>query len=270
MKRARIDPEEIDRGSSFAILLEGLTEFIDPKPGATAGNTAQSGHRGRKGMKRGGSLPAEEDPYNSLPPKFHAEQGLSQWISLDLREEETINYYTGNGYEKLNSWLRDGQPKDDPDEYEFTTRTGILDGVIAKNAMPENALLYRGVNIDRKTFDSLWEVFEGGNPNGENADKIYLSDPAYLSTTSSFDKGEKFAMSTSHDKAFFPRALLMLRVPKGMPYAAVASSGMFEWKYGEKEFLFPRNTRLRITKFQSTVPQYENLSVIYADMELPE
>lgn len=134
--------------------------------------------------------------------------------SKELTHTETsaVVSYTGSGYSQINSYLRKGgDPSTD-------NKIKAIDAALAKSSgLPKAVILRRGMNGD-------FEIAAGDT----------YSDKGFMSTS----LGDGFASAKNQ---------LVINAPKGAKGAFLVQSSYS----GEKEFLLPRNSQIKVTKVET-------------------
>ena len=131
-------------------------------------------------------------------------------------EHDIVVSYTDTFYSRVNYDLR-------WDNYEdFGEEISLLDSAISKFNLTNDIVVFRGVS--KSAF--------GGSPPQVGS---VISDKAFLSTT----------VSKTTAQSFGNGYVLKINVPKGKGKGAYVDS--ISYHKGEREFLMPRNTKLKIT-----------------------
>jgi hypothetical protein len=157
-------------------------------------------------------------PFQPRVPK--GQSGGGQWSGENLTKAERaeVRYYTGDGFEHVNSTLRQG-------EAGMLDRLHLLDSAVAKSVIDKSITTYRGVNSAEFT-----EKLDSLQP-GET-----ITDRAFTSTSGSFLSAAMYGGVGS--------PTMEIRIPSGSSvlYAESmsANSGI-----GEEEYLLPRDSTFR-------------------------
>ncbi len=143
-------------------------------------------------------------------------------------EKNAVDEYTNTGYSTLNKQLRQANPEGGVYEAypgENARTISDLDSFLAK-APKYHGVTYRGISYrSQDGFESFLKDLKDDN---------ILQDQAYGSTSTLTGKADQFVAGTSY------RVVMKIRGESGV-YLGKASSHP-----GEKEVLFPRNTKFKV------------------------
>lgn len=172
-------------------------------------------------------------------------------IGLNEAEVKTIQYYTGNGYEKINPYLYDPNFEPKPWEIEkLNNEVQTLTDCLDHKHLERNAELYRGTSDVKEIFgddakyltpDQLIEKYTG---------KLYRS-PAFTSTSCDKEEANSFA-TYKYGKT---PALLTIHAPKGTKGMCVGNVSVYHKMEGE--VLLQRGTVYRIDKIAYVNDRFE-------------
>ena len=128
--------------------------------------------------------------------------------------------YTARNYGRMNKSLRSGKSPG---------KAALIDQYIEVAPKFTGSKLYRGIGRE------LYEKILANKPKT-------LTDPAFMSVTSDIGTAQSFAKRTGKGG--------MLVLTGNLSKAARAPLGtMHEWDTSEQEYIFPRDTRMEITKY---------------------
>lgn len=170
--------------------------------------------------------PAPPEPAEAKPVPAGARASFVDRLQkkpLGAVDAQAIYDYQGAGYVKLNAFARDGKIKGSySSKKEALEDQKRFDDAIAKGALPEPAILYRGVSPR-----AIGDVAVGG----------IFENPGYSSTSMSYDIADgEFA--TRYQGGI----VLEIVAPKGTPAAFVPVAGGLD----EAEIVLGRNARFRV------------------------
>jgi len=152
---------------------------------------------------------------------------------LSDKEKNAIKNYQGDGFEKMNASLRNGNP---PGE-----KVKELDAIINKFRLSQDFTVYRGVgNTVSKQIEDNWK--EG---------VIEFSDKAFVSTSMSKKIAERFSKNT-----------MEISLPKGHPVLDIVTEN-FEHS-PEQEILLPRNVKFKVTSVRRTAAGWRHIKAVVA------
>ena len=140
-------------------------------------------------------------------------------------EAEAMREYQDGDYRSINNALRKGIPSEKSIMF-----AGTLTGIVARSILKENIIVHRGWKDATPLIDAL----ANGTIKG-----MVIDDEAFVSTTT--DKQTVNNFSYNAYGATAPAARFRLRARAGLKAYSVPGAG-------ESEFLFQRNSRIRITK----------------------
>lgn len=150
--------------------------------------------------------------------------------ALTPDELKSVRYYTGNGYKTLNKSLRaTGRPHS-----RGVAHVQRLDTVLSRPdaATPVDVTLYRGSVVPQLPKDPTKMV------------GAIMTDPAYLSTSISDRTAQGFLGATKPGKSAIRLKIQAPAGTRGMYVDPISSM------QGEREFLLPRGTQLRVLDAQ--------------------
>lgn len=179
-------------------------------------------------------LPAyrEFDPKDPDAMRAWTGKAFGRWgKELTKPEREEIDRYAGGGHERLNAYLRKSRYVNPGDARTLKRRAARLDSAIGKGKIPENVILWRGVDPKRAGIDPA--KLDGG---------AVLTDAGFVSTSLSRDSAEAAVFGKG-------AALFRLKVPKG---SHAASTQEAVSRSGENELILPRNGQIRVTRVTRT------------------
>lgn len=160
--------------------------------------------------------------------RTYKKQNQSFRGSLTDSEYNSLRLYTGSGYRSFNYAMRhDEKETYNDDAIALAKHVANLDSAIAKSKTTIDMIVHRG--IDGRANDMMSKLKVGAT----------FSDKAWLSTSEDANQAGRFANDGIHPEKY----LMHIHVPSGHAMAPI-SLGMEE----EKEWLLPRNTRMKITK----------------------
>ena len=156
---------------------------------------------------------------NKQHAKMMKEQ-MEYMKTLDEPTKKALQYYTGNGYVKMNSQLNKGEFTKDISDY-----INLIDEAF-KNVPPtkETYVLYRGIKLDKKI------------------EKDFTS-KTYVSTSSNKDVSLNFSGNKTHKCCFFE-----ITVPKGSHVLPLMQLSM----HNEMEILLSRDSDFKVVKHSFT------------------
>lgn len=145
---------------------------------------------------------------------------------LSAADVEIVRDYTGAGYRSINHPLRNGvDPKP-----EVKARIERLDAAVAKGTLDADTTLYRGVN----KFGAD-KILAGGTKKG-----TVITDAGFMSTTRNPTVAKSFQTAAKDN------ILIRVSAKKG---AVALDVDKITSTAGEAEFLFSRNSRLKVVKW---------------------
>lgn len=133
---------------------------------------------------------------------------------------DSLDYYCGNAYKYINKYLREEslEGKSETELFKIDVQIDRLnEDIYAGQTLAENVVLYRGVP---------------GDVIKKMKNKLYIVDPAFMSTSLVLEEAEKFTKSHG--------AILKLYAPKGTP--AMIVKNLTGYGRGEYEVLLPSST----------------------------
>lgn len=143
----------------------------------------------------------------------------SHTSKLNKKQIDAAQTYTGNDYSDINGGLRSGKV---PRQYETTVRN--LDSAIDQSRLPDNTVLYRGMNMSPDMAANM-------KPGAVFSDKAYTSTSINPRIPESFARGEG-------------KTLMRIKARAGSKGLAVNNISNFD---GEHEILLPRGSRYKVT-----------------------
>lgn len=149
-----------------------------------------------------------------------------EWKKLTYSEQNSITEYSGSYYKQTNMYLRNILPDLDITD-DLKQRIKNLDSILSKNALNDNLILYRGVNVEE--FNS-WI-------NGNTID-TYKSSSIDETVLKYFGDGHK----------------IIIKAPKNTKGFYLGKLSKFE---SEKEFLLHRGQKYKILKINEKVLEVE-------------
>jgi hypothetical protein len=233
-------------GEDFPTLVFEEDKFEDEKETAKKYDPSQP--RAPKGDKRGGQwikggtadYPNYDDGMiewywgNQLAPSVKKAVELAEkGKKLTDKEEFEMKDWTGDRYELINNYLRNGDPKDGfineaGEELFHTTTIGsikVLDGMMAKARLPEALTVYRGVSL------LSWQKM--GLTEG-----TMFSDAGYMSASLRTQIAGRAVGQTEN------LGLLEIRLPKGAKAISTAPyAGVFQ---NEAEIMINRKAKFKV------------------------
>lgn len=157
----------------------------------------------------------EQDHPRDADGKFGSSGGSAK---LNATERSQVSSYTGDAFLDLNKKLRSGDAGG--------KLVSDLDGAVSKGRIPEGTKLYRGMSRE-----AAKQLFGGQINRGDE-----IEDKAFLSTSS-----DPSVVSTSYGFGG-----VMMEITTGSDQRGIDVSEMSR-NPNEKEFLLPRNTKLKVT-----------------------
>lgn len=142
---------------------------------------------------------------------------LTSKVKLNIGERHAVKLWSSQYYEEINAAARGGKKHG---------AIAKLDTAIAKNSMPTDTTVYRGISSQRFAGVKAGAVF---------------TDKGFVATGLGVEVAKKFASQAGyehHDGG----ALIRIHVPAGHPALAVKGTML-----GESEILLPRNSKFRVT-----------------------
>lgn len=161
----------------------------------------------------------DENPVNTMGDMRAENMSRTQTSVLAEPQKQAAKTYTGETYTAINGGLRKGGL--DP-VHDATVRD--LDSAISKSELPENTVLYRGMELN----DNLRNNIKPG---------ATFTDQAYTST--SLDQGNPSRFAGGENGA-----VMRIKAQKGQKGLAMQSISDYP---EEKEVLLPRGTKYKIT-----------------------
>jgi hypothetical protein len=144
-------------------------------------------------------------------------------LAITKNYTDHLNHFSRNGL-GLNEHLHNNLPLDDKQK-EFVKS---FDSVLNNHSAPDDMVVYTGTNSNHAN------IIRG---NG------VVNHPGYLSTSLSHNSARSFANQKGGD-------IVKIHIPKGHPGLYVSHLSNYE---GEREFVLPRNTKLKIHKDKEQV-----------------
>ena len=183
---------------------------------------------GNKGQSSGKSGAGGGAKYREVTDDSIFDKSVDKWTTdMSKSELNAAELYTGSAYYQWNESLRTKDGKG------WEVYTDNLDNALSKFNLKENIVTYRGLG-----YGAMQDIFGSDSPDMKT---IYgmkgaiISDKAFLST--SIDKNVA--------RNFGGNYMFKINIPKGKGRGAYVDS--ISKHSGEREFLMPRNTQLKIT-----------------------
>jgi hypothetical protein len=168
--------------------------------------------------------PALKAPVTKTPKVSLHDSLKSHYSNFDNTDKEHIKTYTNSSWRINGTLLRGKTGVEHPDHDD---KVKGIDHLLSKHAAPHDMHVYTGVDDNHPLHDI------------ESKHKEHnLIHPGYTSTSISKSRAEGFAKSTNTDKH-----VLKIHVPAGHPGAYIDHLSANK---GEKEFLLPRGTKLKV------------------------
>ena len=171
--------------------------------------------------KRGDAVPASPRPTQAQRTEAKLYPDSQDWESaLNPQEQAAVEYYSRDGYDVVNGFLRGEYPYFPPDERRRIRRhLSALDDAIGMGRVSSDVTVYRVVRSE-----SLATLKKGQS----------FTDPAFTSTSIHKEVAASFATGESG-------AVFRIKVPKG-------SRGAYSQMFGEGELMLYRNARFTVTR----------------------
>ena len=156
------------------------------------------------------------------------------WLgALTNAERTAINYYKEDGYFPINTLLRNGKVEENASfgdegwgvntEEDALKKADLLESAVRKSKLFKKMPVFRGLYVD-KNFPIKDLLHKG------------ITDPAFMSTSTSAEVAGRFTSKTSHS------VVIVMNLPKGSPAAIIGSA--------ECEVLLPKGTKIVPTKIE--------------------
>jgi len=192
-------------------------EIGSGKPSWASGDNKRVMARDADGYMDYGNI--DGNARNTMGEIRSEEMSVDQTLLLLAPQKSALSTYTGSAYREINGGLR----KDSLDPFHKST-VRELDAAMAQSALPENTILYRGMEMNSHLRDNI-------KPGST------FNDPGYTST--SFDQSNSDSFSGGDNSA-----VMRIKAQKGQKGLAVQSISTYPH---EREVLLPRGTNYKIT-----------------------
>lgn len=180
----------------------------------------------------------EEAPYpqNEKIASLRAEQlapYFQDWlVNVDPEVLEDLHYYTNDGYEDINSYLRDGGKGWVYGDH-IKAQAERIEDALDEASLPKSIVVYRGI----KPFSKINEQWDAIKEGDRLVDLGFLSTSLDKTTAKSFVGYEKIKLTY----------LLEIILPAGTPAALISEHVLQDREIvGEYEVLLQRNIPLRV------------------------
>lgn len=184
---------------------------------------------GNKGQSSGKGVAGGGARYKEVTDDSIFNKSVDKWQSdISNSELSAAELYTGSSYADWNDSLRTKDGKG------WEVNTDNLDNALSKFELKENIVTYRGLGRG-----ALKAMFGSDAPDIKTINDMkgsIISDKAFLSTSIDRSVAEDFSGL---------RYILKINVPKGKGRGAYVDP--ISMHSGEREFLMPRNTNLKIS-----------------------
>lgn len=200
---------------------------------------------------RGARLRYPVPPFRTIlspeEQRHWGEQNYGDWQELlTERERQSLIWYTNDGSEEINTFLRDqaaGLPVDaDPQNQQTMEYIDQIDRALRRSIAVEPIRVFRGLS----NLESLYYSLVEGSlpPNG------ILTSPGYTSTSLQDKTAQSFMSMGGY------RVMVEIDIPTGTHGAYLGHSDQAIsatlLKHDEAEFLLPRGTRYRVKEYGPT------------------
>jgi hypothetical protein len=177
---------------------------------------------------------------------------FTEWAgSLSRGERAAIVAYKGTGYAQINEALRGEVVEDDEGDIDVDEAVDRLDEALARYALPEAVIVYRGVVSDELAaiFDTLAE--------GQT-----IEDDGYWSTSLLRLVAEKFLAEGGDDDDDEIKFVMEITLPAGA-HAIYAGAPDLLHDLNEAEILLPRGSRfaIRATRDADDITRFRTIEM---------